>query len=183
MIDPFPLIAEHYQAGSLALKVLMTHSSCVKRKALEAAAAVSGLQPDTEFIAVAAMLHDIGMIRTHAPKIGCFGEDPYIRHGVIGRQMLEDAGLEGLAPVCERHTGVGLSVDDIERAKLPLPLRNMTPESLEERIICYADCFFSKDISKLDRERTPQQVMENIRRFGKSKVETFQKWHRLFSGE
>ena len=54
------------------------------------------------------------------------GRASYICHGVEGRRMLEAEGLPRHALVCERHTGAGLTVDDIISQRLPLPLRDMT---------------------------------------------------------
>lgn len=44
----------------------------------------------------------------------------------------------------ERHTGIGVSIKDIEKDKIPLPKREMIPVSIEKKIICFADNFFSK---------------------------------------
>lgn len=112
--------------------------------ALRLAASLSHLQPDEPFIREAALLHDIGMRFTRAPGLACFGDHPYICHGYLGRELLEGEGFPRHARVCERHVGAGLSVAEIRRQGLPLPRREMTPVSLEERLICYADKFFSK---------------------------------------
>jgi len=40
---------------------------------------------------------------------------------------------------------MGLTVEDIDNKGFPLPRRDMRPLSLEERIICFADKFYSKD--------------------------------------
>ena len=36
------------------------------------------------------MLHDIGILHCHAPKILCTGTEHYLRHGLIGGGMLRD---------------------------------------------------------------------------------------------
>jgi uncharacterized protein len=46
--------------------------------------------------------------------------------------------------VAERHTGTGISYEQIIREQLPIPLQDYTPQTLEERLICYADKFYSK---------------------------------------
>ena len=90
------------------------------------------------------MLHDIGIAQCDAPSIYCKGTEPYIRHGVIGRQILEEAGLPRHALVCERHTGSGITAEEIRERYMPLPCRDMLPISIEEKAICYADKFYSK---------------------------------------
>ncbi len=68
--------------------------------------------------------------------------------------MLEAEGLPRHALVCERHTGAGLTVDDIISQRLPLPLRDMTPQTLEERLICYADKFYPRAATSGARKRS-----------------------------
>ena len=66
-------------------------------------------------------------------------------HGVLGAALLRDNGFpEEIARVAERHTGAGISRDDIEEQGLPMPPGDYMPETLLERLICYADKFYSK---------------------------------------
>ncbi|MBR5102083.1 MAG: HD domain-containing protein [Muribaculaceae bacterium] len=124
----------------------MLHSEQVCSLAVELGhrLVAKGVEVDMDFVAEAAMLHDIGVIKTDAPGIYCFGDEPYIRHGIIGRKILDEMGMPRHALVCERHTGAGLSLDDILSQDLPLPHRDMLPVTIEERLVCYADKFYSK---------------------------------------
>lgn len=144
--------------------ILTVHSRLVADKALECARR-RGLHVDLEFVEEAAMLHDIGIIRCDAPDIHCPGELPYICHGVVGRQILEAEGLPRHALVCERHTGAGLTVEDIVNQNLPLPHRDMTPQTLEEKLICYADKFYSKS-GDLKAEKSLDRVRRSMARHG-----------------
>ena len=181
-MTPLALIHKYYAPGSLACRVLVEHSRCVQAKALAAARCVRHLRPDVAFIRDAAMLHDIGIFLTDAPDIGCTGTEPYIRHGVLGCELLRAEGLGDIALVCERHTGTGLSVDDIRSQSLPLPMRDMQPVSLEEQIVCYADNFYSKRLDSLKKERTPAEVLARLAKFGPDKVARFREWHVRFGG-
>ena len=49
-----------------------------------------------------------------------------------------------MARVAELHTGSGLTSAEITQQKLPLPARDYLPSSLLEKLICYADKFYSK---------------------------------------
>lgn len=178
--DPAALIAKYYRPGSLAYDILTTHSEMVAAKALQLALRVERLSPDRSFIREAAMLHDIGIFLTHAPDIGCFGEHPYLMHGILGRELLEKEGLPRHALVCERHTGTGISREDIVSQKLPLPLRDMRPVTLEEQIICYADKFYSKNPKKLRVEKTADKIRAKLARFGEDKVQQFDRWVERF---
>jgi len=180
IITPAEIIAEFYDTGSMAYKLLLNHGRQVTQKALQAAARVPHLTPDTAFIREAAMLHDIGIFMTNSPALGCTGEHPYICHGFLGRTLLEKRGLPGHALVCERHVGAGISVADIERQGLPLPLRDMLPVSIEEQIICYADKFFSKLPERADREYSVEAILTDLNKFGPDKVNRFQQWAKMF---
>ncbi len=179
-MNPTALIEKYYSPGSFAHRILTIHSEQVTRKALELAERVKHLQPDVPFIREAAMLHDIGMIFTHAPDIGCYGDKPYIQHGILGRELLEKEGYPRHALVCERHTGVGITRADIARFRLPLPDRDLVPVTLEEKIICFADKFFSKDPQKLEEEKSIEEIKEKLSRFGEDKVRTIEEWVRFF---
>lgn len=124
------------------------------------------------------MLHDIGIIRCDAPDICCFGDEPYIRHGILGAAMLRAEGFPRHARVCERHTGAGLSLDDICGRNLPLPHSDFLPETLEEQVICYADKFYSK--SHLEREKTIEQAEKSISKYGEAGLMRFRRWVEMF---
>ncbi|VVS92270.1 HD domain-containing protein [Desulfoluna spongiiphila] len=179
-LDVDAILKAHYGNGPEALDVLLAHSRCVAEKALSVAHRVAHLEPDLGFIAEAAMLHDIGMIHTWAPGIGCRGEAPYIRHGVIGAEMLLKEGLPGHARVCERHTGAGLTAEEIIDADLPLPHRDLQPETLEEKIICYADKFFSKNPDTLTVEKPMDKVRRLMARYGDNQLKRFDAMASLF---
>jgi uncharacterized protein len=178
MIDAQAIVNQYYPPGEPLSMLLWAHGCRVRDKALAVAAKLRDPHLDPAFIAQAALLHDIGIFQTAAPAIYCHGAQPYVCHGVIGRAILERHGLPRHALVCERHVGTGLTIEEIERRQLPLPLRDMRPQSLEEIIICYADKFFSK--SKRNRELSLAKVLQQIGRHGQQSVEVFLSWHQRF---
>ena len=109
-MDPIAIITHFYPDDSPARRILMVHGRQVADKALAVARNLPANAVDMGFIEAAALLHDIGMIRTHVPGLGCHGKAPYIQHGVIGRNMLDAMGLHKHGLVCERHVGVGFTV-------------------------------------------------------------------------
>ena len=161
-------------------QILLQHSTDVARRALKIAKAHPELGADETFLWEAAMLHDIGITRVDAPGIHCHGTEPYIRHGMMGAEILRREGLLRHARVAERHTGTGLTAAEIERQNLPLPHQDFTPQSIEEQIVCYADKFYSK--SHLDVEKTPEQAMRSLEKFGSEGVEVFRAWMERFEG-
>jgi len=124
------------------------------------------------------MLHDIGIFRCNAPDINCYGSHQYIEHGYLGADLLREEGLPEHALVCERHTGSGLTLETIVKNNYPLPQRNMLPISIEEKLICYTDKFFSK--SKPDLMFTPESIREKMLKFGKEDLVRFDEMHELF---
>lgn len=179
-MNPIKIIRKYYTVDTKLYNLLVTHSMAVKNKSLEIAKRCPDLNPDLKFIEEAAMLHDIGIFLTNEPEIDCFGDKPYICHGYLGGEILEKEGFPRHALVCERHTGMGISIQDIEKNKLPLPKRNMSAISVEEKIICLADKFFSKNEEFLTKEKTINQIIEGHQKFGEEKIITFNKWLREF---
>jgi uncharacterized protein len=98
----------------------------------------------------------------------------------MGAGILRKEGLERHARVAERHTGTGLTVESIRLQNLPLPLQDFSPETMEEKLICWADKFFSKTPSKLTLEKTSEQVIAMLSRFPDGNVERFREWSLLF---
>ena len=139
------IIDKYYPEGTALRDILLRHSHGVAELASEINSSFK--QPlDPLCVETAAMLHDVGIFLTHAPSIECQGERPYICHGFLGADLLRSEGVaEEFAKVCERHTGTGLTPDEIKLNNLPLPAeRCYVPESRLEKLICYADKFFSK---------------------------------------
>lgn len=163
-------------------ELLITHSERVARKAL-AVADAAGLPDsvDRQFVWDAAMLHDIGIVKCNAPSIHCHGTLPYICHGIAGAEILATHGVgEAFRRVCERHTGAGLTKSEIEELELPLPHQDFLPETVEEKLICYADKFYSKS-GDPRREKTLDQVRASMERHGAAVARRFEELHRLFS--
>ena len=172
------IIYKYYRDNPELLSILMKHSKAVADKALAIADAHPELCLDRQFLLEAVMVHDIGIIKTDAPDIECFGDEPYIRHGVLGAEMMRAEGYPRHARVCERHTGAGLSLKEIEEQGLPLPHVDLLPETLEEKVICYADKFFSK--TKLDREKTLEQAERSVAKHGGEGLRRFKEMEGLF---
>lgn len=179
-MNPLDLIRMYYRPGTMAYEVLVRHSEAVADAALAAARRVPHLSPDFEFIKEAAMLHDIGICYANAPEICCFGSFAYICHGYLGRELLEKHGLPDHARVCERHVGAGLYASDIIRQGLPLPVRDMVPETVGEQIICFADSFFSKTPPPEGTRRSVEAVMASLELHGRDKTERFRRWIDIF---
>ena len=177
-MNPIELIDAYYPEDNERKHSLLVHSRQVAEKALRSADGHPELNLDKDFLYEAGMLHDIGIFLTNAPGIFCFGDQPYICHGYLGADLMRREGYPRHALVCERHTGAGLSLDDIIAQNLPVPHRDMLPVSMEEQVICFADKFYSK--THLEREKTVEKARKSISNFGNVGLERFDHWCEQF---
>lgn len=177
-MDVFQLINTYYPVPNELKRILLTHSRSVADLALSIAERHPEYRLDKTFIYESAMIHDIGIFLTDAPEVFCFGDQPYICHGYLGAELVRKAGYPRHALVCERHTGAGISLEQIIARKLPVPHRPMLPVALEEQVICFADKFFSK--SHLHNEKSINKALTSISNYGEEGVERFKKWCEVF---
>jgi uncharacterized protein len=186
-LNPFTLLALHADPSSRAFEILAVHSVLVARKANQIALAylerVPSVEIDLDFLSEASLLHDIGIVRCAAPEIGCTGPEPYIRHGVAGRAILEAEGLPRHALVCERHTGAGITAEEVRRGGLPLPERDYLPVTLEEKIVCVADKFYSKTPAKLWHEKPLAKIASSLAKYGPDVARRWEKLSRELLGD
>lgn len=180
-MDYQKIIDKYYPAGTLLRDIYMRHCRAVAGEAVSIARR-NGLRLDESRIEAAAMLHDIGIFATDAPSIQCHGTQPYIRHGIIGRDLLiEESCPEDIAEVAARHTGAGLTEDDIRSQNLLLPAGDYCPRTMLEKLVCYADKFYSKSG---DMKRKPfDRVRASIARFGSASLERFDAMAAIFGKE
>lgn len=189
MIDYQQIIDEFYpESENAALrKILLVHSRNVADLALECLDRHPELSLDRDFVEAAAMLHDIGICMCDAKGVECYGSKPYMAHGRCGAQLLRiyainsgmtEEEIEPYARVCERHTGAGLTKEDIIAQDLPLPAEDMLPETLEEKLVCYADKFFSKTHPEVRKPLA--KVEKSIAHFGEDGLKRFKEWHEIF---
>jgi len=86
-----------------------------------------GMEVDVDLVRIGGLLHDIGRSRTHG-----------VEHGFVGSTIIDSYGYSpAIARIAERHVGAGISSDETQ--KLGLPDRDFIPETLEEKLVCYAD--------------------------------------------
>jgi uncharacterized protein len=185
-VNPFAILGRHCDPSSEAFRVLAIHSVLVARKARDIAQDYLERHPraelDLEFLTEAALLHDLGIVRCHAPEIGCTGSEPYIRHGVIGQALLEAEGYPRHALVCARHTGAGISRADVRAQGLPLPEDDYLPVSLAEKVICVADKFYGKKPGQLWRKKKRKDIERSLAKHGPHGLERWEELSREILG-
>jgi len=177
-MNPVEILKKYCGDNEELFELLLKHSEAVAKKALKIAEKFP--EVDKDFIYEASILHDIGVTQVYFPGLNENAKYPYIAHGYLGREILEKEGLFKHALVCERHVGVGITKQEIEEKNLPLPKRDMVPVTLEEKIIAFADKFFSKRKGELTKEKSVEEVIKEISKYGEEKVKVFKEWLKLF---
>ena len=161
---------EKHAPTAAALDSVYTHCLIVRGIA-EQLHARSGADLDTGLIRAGSLLHDIGVYRLY-DESGQLDHANYIRHGVLGHELLREEGFpEEVCRFASRHTGVGLTREDVLRQGLPLPAADYVAETGEETLVMYADKFHSKTTPPAFL--TADAYAASVRRFGEDKVAAF----------
>ncbi len=179
--DYLKIIHKYIAPDSKTYPFFMIHSMAVTKKALEIGRNLKLNENSLRFIEEASMLHDIGIIRVDDPDMDCKGDKPYLCHMLEGEKILKKEGLPKHARVARSHTGVGVFQEDITENNLPLPVDNYCAETIEEKVISYADLFFSKVEEILWYEKDLDQIRKEIGRFGDRHANILEKWIKEFS--
>ena len=165
------VLHEKYAPTPEALDLVYTHCLIVCGIA-EQLHARSGAGLDLDLVRAGSLVHDIGVYRLY-DEAGRLDHPNYIRHGVLGHELLRAEGLpEAVCRFASHHTGVGISREDVFRQGLPLPPGDYLAKTGEETLVMYADKFHSKT--------TPPQFLTasayaaSLRRFGEDKVAAFE---------
>ena len=154
-----------------AFDLVWTHCRIVAEIAEQVVSRVRG-PVDERLVRAGSLLHDVGVHLLYRAD-GTLDHDRYLQHGVLGHDLLRDLGLpEALCRFCSCHTGVGITRRDVVEQRLPIPVGDYVPTSLEERVVLYADAFHSKT--------SPPQFVgaatyaARLARFGSDKVALFE---------
>ena len=110
-------------------RYVIRHCETVAELAVKIAKACKGrgLDVDLGLVEIGALLHDIGRSKTHT-----------VHHAVVGAEIAKSLGLpENLISIIKRHVGGGITTR--EAKKLGWPKDVYVPQTLEEKIVSYAD--------------------------------------------
>lgn len=119
----------------------------------------NGVKVDKEAVFLGALLHDIGRALTH---------DPF-QHFLKSAEILRKEGVdEKIVKIAERHFSAGMTADEAKR--LGLPEKDYLPQTLEEKIVSFADnLVFGSEIrdfeSFLERLKKIDSVSPELRWF------------------
>lgn len=139
-----------YAAGENILEIGWKHSLIVKEIALQIADSLNkkyGIKTNKKLIKIGALIHDVGFYEYfndhHRIK------DNYVEHGENGYKILKGNGFgEKEARFALTHVGVGY--------------KENVPITLEEEMVCYADCFHSKGHPRFNYFDETLREMKNL---------------------
>jgi len=126
---PSPQMALKFLSQSGCSNGVIAHCKVVAALAVQIAKACKkkGLNVDVKLVEVAALLHDIGRSKTHG-----------VDHVIRGAEIASSLNLpKSIVSIVERHAGGGITLDEAE--KLGWPIKSYLPNTLEEKIVTYAD--------------------------------------------
>lgn len=154
---------ENLPSSEMALKFLfeagcsesvISHCKAVSALAVKYARICKskGMNVDINLVKIGALLHDIGRSKTHN-----------VTHAVAGVEIAKSLELpEDLVSIIESHIGGGISA--AEAKKLGLPIKDYFPETLEEKLVAYAD----KRINGSNVVPIEQTIEEFSKKLGKN---------------
>jgi len=115
---------------------VINHIEMVTKKALEIGRKLkeNGFDVDLELLEIGGYLHDIGRSVTHG-----------VSHAVESARIIKGLGFsDSVIKLVERHVGAGITAEEAE--KLGLPKKDYIPETIEEKILSYADKFLESEL-------------------------------------
>jgi uncharacterized protein (TIGR00295 family) len=137
---------------------VIEHCKCVRDLAMLIAKKTNA---DLNIVEIGALLHDIGRSKTHG-----------IEHAIKGVEIAKNYGLDlKIIKIIERHIGAGITPKIAE--KLGLPLKNYSPVSLEEKIVCHADNL----INNCKRQKIGDEIDKALKNHQKEYAKRLAKLH------
>ena len=108
-----------------------------------------GANVNAQLVEVGALLHDVGRSKTHN-----------INHPIAGADIARKFNLpENVVNIIERHMGGGITID--EAKQLGWPIRSYIPQTLEEKIVSYADKLI-EGTRRVPIEQTLRKLSEEL---------------------
>jgi len=146
---------------------VVAHCKAVANVATQIAKACKkkGLDVDVKLVEIGALLHDVGRSKTHS-----------VHHAIIGVEIAKSLKLpDRVIAIIERHVGGGITSE--EAKKLGWSIKDYSPQTLEEKIVSYAD----KLIEGSERVPIERTIKKFSRKLPKSSIEGMKKLHEEFS--
>ena len=143
--------ALQYLRRSGCSRYVIKHCKTVAELAVKIAKACKerGLDVNLELVEVGALLHDIGRSKTHT-----------VHHAVAGAEIAKSLNLpKPIISIIKRHVGGGITTSEADRLGWPKDV--YVPQTLEEKIVSYADKLIEGS-RRVQIERTIEKFSEEL---------------------
>jgi uncharacterized protein len=108
---------------------VIKHTEAVSALAVEIAKQLQAKNHpiNLQLVEAGALLHDLGRSQTHS-----------VDHAIVGAKLAQQEGLpQEIVSIIKRHVGAGITSEEAQW--LGWPKDDYVPQTLEEKIVCYAD--------------------------------------------
>jgi uncharacterized protein len=140
---------------------VISHCTAVAELAVETAGKLEGkgIKINIELVEAGALLHDLGRSKNHT-----------VNHAIIGAEIANSIGLpEPVIKIIKRHVGAGITAEEAQL--LGWPKDTYTPQTLEEKVVSYADKLIDQskkipietEIKRLQKENK-KEAAERVRK-------------------
>lgn len=168
-MDQLFQLYQKYAPDEKAAKAVWSHTTLVLKIA-EQLVKKNNLEVNWEIAKPGILLHDIATFECEE-RYNPVVVKPYIQHALLGSLITRAEGFdETVSLMVERHIGLGISKDEIIANNYPLPKRDFLPETLEEKLLSYADKFHSKGRGF----RSFEERVEQYKQYGDGPVKRLQ---------
>ncbi len=179
--DTFYNLHKKYAPSEKILDLVWSHSLNVEGIVKKIIADHPELQIKEDLARAGAIAHDIGVYLVEPCSCHKKGreksKEPYIKHGVIGADIIRNEGLgKEVALMVERHIGTGISKEQILKNNLPLPVKDFIPKTLEEKLVGYADNFHSKK----PKFNSYAEIKKDLSHYGEESVQRLEECKKIF---
>ena len=167
-----------YAPNNTVYELVYGHCQVVNEIAQWCAGNVANDQSvDTELLAAAALLHDIGTYILFDNQGKVANERLYPLHAILSAKIIADEGIDArVASLVETHILLGLSKQEIIDKPWPVPARDYLPTTIEGELLCYADRFHSKKPTFNAYDTFLARLKENLPQQGAK----FEQWSKKF---
>jgi uncharacterized protein len=178
--NDFLALHKKYAPDGIILQLVWQHSLIVKNITSQIIDR-KNLKLNRKLVIQGCLMHDIGVYfvepcKCH-PKSRKENEEPYVKHGVIGADIIRKEKLsEKLAKIVERHVGSGITKEQIIEQNFALPRKDLVPETVEEKLVAYADMFHSKK----PKFNEYKEITDELSIYGKDCVQRLKEWRKMF---
>lgn len=143
-VERIQALHQKYANDNQSFELVFTHCKIVAEIAIDTVRR-NNLKVDERILTEACLLHDIGAYTLWMPKLQTFKDDGYQQHALIGASILQDEGYSSAVVSAVRtHVLMGLSAKEIAQQNWRLPYIDVEPQTIEGRLLCFADRFHSK---------------------------------------